>query len=96
MGRGNGVRKIGIDRVMIGFMTGPMGRCGAQPAHHGAASGTSSISYTVDKAGNVISARRLSGVSDACVSTNSVSWVKKYVKAEKASTPSTGVYQITF
>ena len=95
-GSGNGDSKIGIDRKLIGFIPGTMGRGGAQPAHNCAASGTISISYTVDKAGNVISARRLSGVSDACVSTNSVSWVKKYVKAEKASTSSTGVYQITF
>ena len=72
------------------------GRGGAQPAHNCSASGTISISYTVDKAGNVTAARRLSGTSDACISTNSVSWVKKYVKAEKANTSSTGVYKISF
>ena len=95
-GDSNGDSKIGIDRKLIGFIPGTMGRGGAQPAHNCSASGTISISYTVDKAGNVISARRLSGVSDACVSSNSVSWVKKYVKAEKANSSSTGVYQITF
>jgi outer membrane biosynthesis protein TonB len=95
-GNSNGDSKIGIDRKLIGFIPGTMGRGGAQPAHNCSASGTISISYTVDKAGNVISARRLSGVSDACISSNSVLWVKKYVKAEKANSSSTGVYQITF
>lgn len=95
-GDSNGDSKIGIDRKLIGFIPGTMGRGGAQPTHNCSASGTISISYTVDKAGNVISARRLGGISDPCVSTNSVSWVKKYVKAEKASSSSTGVYKITF
>ena len=95
-GDSNGDSKIGVDRKLIGFIPGTMGRGGAQPTHNCSASGTISISYTVDKAGNVISARRLGGVSDACVATNSVAWVKRYVKAEKANTSSTGVYQITF
>ncbi|WP_034690390.1 hypothetical protein [Kaistella palustris] len=95
-GDGNGDSKIGIDRKLIGFIPGTMGRGGAQPTHSCTASGTINISYTVDKAGNVVSARRSGGVSDPCVVTNSVSWVKKYVKAEKANTSSTGVYQITF
>jgi outer membrane biosynthesis protein TonB len=93
---GNGDSKIGIDRKLIGFIPGTMGRGGAQPTHNCSASGTISVSYTVDKAGNVISARRLSGVSDPCVASKSVSWVKTYVKAEKANTSSTGVYKITF
>ena len=95
-GDGNSNSKVGIDRKLIGFIPGTMGRGGKQPSHNCTASGTINISYTVDKAGNVVSARRLSGVSDACIATNSVSWVKKYVKAEKASTSSTGVYSITF
>ena len=95
-GDGNGDSKVGVDRKLIGFIPGTMGRGGAQPSHNCTASGTINISYTVDKAGNVVSARRLSGVSDACVSTNSVAWVKKYVKAEKSNFSSTGVYQITF
>lgn len=95
-GEGNGDSKIGIDRQLIGFIPGTMGRGGAQPAHNCSASGTISISYTVDKAGNVVSARRLSGVSDPCVSSKSVSWVKQYVKAERANTSSSGVYKITF
>ena len=53
-------------------------------------------SITVDKAGNVVSARRSGGISDACVASTSVAWVKKYVKAERANTSSTGSYKITF
>ena len=95
-GDGNGNSKVGIDRKLVGFIPGTMGRGGKQPSHNCTASGTINISYTVDKAGNVVSARRVSGVSDPCIATNSVAWVKKYVKAEKAYTSSTGVYSITF
>lgn len=95
-GDGNGDSKIGIDRKLIGFIPGTMGRGGAQPSQNCSASGTINISYTVDKAGNVVSARRLSGASNSCIATTSVAWVKKYVKAEKATSSSTGVYQITF
>lgn len=95
-GDGNGDSKVGIDRKLIGFIPGTMGRGGAQPSHNCTASGTINVSYTVDKAGNVVSARRISGVSDGCIVTNSVNWVKKYVKAEKATSSSTGVYSITF
>lgn len=95
-GDGNGDSKIGVDRKLVGFIPGTMGRGGAQPAHSCKASGTISIAYTVDKAGNVVSARRSSGISDPCVVSTSVSWVKKYVKAEKANTSSTGTYRITF
>lgn len=95
-GDGNGDSKVGIDRKLVGFIPGTMGRGGAQPSHSCTASGTISISYTVDKAGNVVSARRLSGISNPCIATTSVSWVKKYVKAEKATSSSTGVYSITF
>lgn len=95
-GNGNGDSKIGVDRKLVSFIPGTMGRGGDQPPHNCSASGTVSIAYTVDKAGNVISARRASGISDPCVVTAAVIWVKKYVKAEKASTNSTGVYKITF
>ena len=95
-GEGNGDSKIGIDRKLVGFIPGTMGRGGAQPTNNCTATGTINVSYTVDKAGNVISARRLSGVSDPCVVSSSVSWVKKYVKAERANTSSTGTYSITF
>ncbi len=95
-GEGNGDSKIGIDRKLVGFIPGTMGRGGAQPAHNCSASGSVNIAYTVDKAGNVVSARRSGGVSDACVVSTSVSWVKRYVKAEKSNSSSTGTYSITF
>ena len=95
-GDGNGDSKVGIDRNLVGFIPGTMGRGGAQPSHNCSASGTISIAYTVDKAGNVTSARRSGGISDPCVASTSVAWVKQYVKAERASTSSTGTYRITF
>ena len=95
-GDGNGDSKIGIDRKLVGFIPGTMGRGGAQPSHNCTANGKINISYTVDKAGNVVSAKRLSGISNSCIATTSVSWVKKYVKAEIATSSSTGVYSITF
>lgn len=95
-GDGNGDSKIGVDRNLIGFIPGTMGRGGVQPSHSCSASGTINISYTVDKAGNVISARRSSGISDPCVASTSVQWVKQYVKAERSNTSSTGTYRITF
>jgi hypothetical protein len=95
-GDGNGDSKIGIDRKLVGFIPGTMGRGGSQPANSCTASGTITIAYTVDKAGNVVSARRSGGTSDPCISSNAISWVKKYVKAEKASVTSTGTYKITF
>ncbi|WOC51895.1 hypothetical protein BPO_1248 [Bergeyella porcorum] len=42
----------------------------------------------VDRAGNVTSARRSSGISDNCVVSTAIAWVKQYVKAEKANTSS--------
>lgn len=95
-GEGNGDSKIGVDRRLVGFIPGTMGRGGAQPAHSCSASGTIHVAYTVDKAGNVVSARRSGGVSDGCIVSTSVSWVKQYVKAERSATSSTGTYSITF
>lgn len=95
-GDGNGDSKIGIDRKLIDFIPGTMGRGGSQPSQKCSASGSVNISYTVDKAGNVVSARRSGGISDPCVVSTSVNWVKRYVKAEKANSSSTGTYRITF
>lgn len=95
-GDGDGNSLIGIDRKLVGFIPGTMGRGGAQPNHDCAASGSISISYTVDKSGKVISAKRLSGVSDPCVASTAVSWVKQYVKAEPSSVSSKGTYKIVF
>ncbi|WP_144283118.1 ferric siderophore ABC transporter substrate-binding protein [Chryseobacterium echinoideorum] len=95
-GDGNGDSKVGIDRRLVGYIPGTMGRGGTQPGHNCSASGSITIAYTVDKAGNVVTARRSGGTSDPCVVSTSVGWVKKYVKAEKASVSSTGTYNITF
>lgn len=95
-GEGNGDSKIGVDRKLVGFIPGTMGRGGAQPAHKCTGSGSITISYTVDKAGNVVSARRSGGSSDPCIVSTTTAWVKKYVKAEKAIVSSTGSYKITF
>ena len=95
-GDGNGDSKIGVDRRLVGFIPGTMGRGGAQPSHNCSGNGSISIAYTVDKAGNVVSARRSSGVSDPCIVSTTVSWVKRYVKAEKAGFSSSGTYKITF
>ncbi len=95
-GDGNGDSKVGIDRKLVGYIPGTMGRGGEQPANSCKASGTITVAYTVDKAGNVVSAKRSGGTSDPCITSNAIAWVKKYVKAEKASTSSTGTYKITF
>lgn len=95
-GEGNGDSRIGVDRKLVSFIPGTMGRGGAQPVHSCSASGSITISYTVDKAGNVVSARRSGGSSDPCLVSASTSWVKKYVKAERANFSSTGTYRITF
>lgn len=95
-GDGNGDSKIGVDRKLIGFIPGTMGKGGNQPSHNCSANGTINIAYTVDKAGNVISAKRSGGSSDPCIVSTTTDWVKKYVKAEKAGVSSTGTYKITF
>jgi hypothetical protein len=73
-----------------------MGREGVQPSHSCTARGSITIAYTIDKAGNVVSTRRLGGTSDPCILSTSIGWIKKYVKAEKADVSSTGTYKITF
>ncbi len=95
-GEGNGDSKIGVDRKLVQFIPGTMGRGGAQPSHKCTASGSINISYTVDKAGHVTSANRISGSSDPCIVQTSENWVRKYVKAEKANFTSKGTYKISF
>lgn len=95
-GDGDGNSLIGIDRKLVGFIPGTMGRGGAQPSHNCSASGSITISYTVDKSGKVTSARRQSGLSDPCASSTAISWVNQYVKAEAANVSSKGTYKITF
>lgn len=87
---------IGINRKLIAFIPGTMGREGGQPSHSCEARGSIMITYTVDKAGNVVSARRSGGISDSCIVSASIGWIKKYVKAEKADVSSMGTYKITF
>lgn len=95
-GDSNGDSKIGVDRKLIGFIPGTMGRGGSQPSHGCSASGSISISYVVDKSGNVTSASRSGGIADPCAVSTTVLWVKRYVKAERANTSSTGTYRIEF
>ncbi len=95
-GDGDGNSLVGIDRKLVGFIPGTMGRGGAQPNHDCTASGSINISYTVDKSGKVISAKRISGVSDPCVASTAVNWVKQYVKAEASTVSSKGTYKIVF
>lgn len=95
-GDGDGNSTIGIDRKLVGFIPGTMGRGGAQPTHDCAGSGTIVIAYTVDKSGKVTSAKRQSGISDNCVTNTAIGWVKQYVKAEAANVSSKGTYKITF
>ena len=95
-GDGDGDSKIGVDRRLTGYIPGTMGRGGAQPSQSCTASGSITLAYTVDKAGNVISVRRSGGSSDPCIVSTSIQWVKKYVKAERANFSSTGTYKITF
>ncbi|GEM_PF-1171116 len=87
---------IGVKRKLIGYIPGTMGRGGIQPSHSCTAGGSITVAYTVDKAGNVVSARRSGGVSDSCITATSIGWVKKYIKAEKADVSSMGTYKITF
>lgn len=97
LGRASAKVGTGVgDRKLIQFIPGTMGHGGVQPTHSCSAKGTVRISYTVDKSGNVISAYYVSGISEPCAVSTSVSWVKKYVKAEKSTGTSTGIYTIVF
>lgn len=95
-GDGDGNSRIGVDRKLIGFIPGTMGRGGTQPKHDCTASGSISIAYTVDKSGKVTSAKRLAGTADPCIMNTAIAWVKQYVKAETASVSSKGTYKIVF
>ncbi|WP_228372462.1 hypothetical protein [Chryseobacterium daeguense] len=95
-GNENAESKIGVERKLIGYIPGTMGRGGIQPSHSCTARGSIMIAYTIDKAGDVVSARRSGGVLDSCITSTSIGWIKKYVKAEKANVTSMGTYRITF
>jgi len=88
--------KIGVDRKLIAGIPGTMNYKGKLPTNNVREKGTIEIAYTVDKNGNVISAMRVGGLRSRNAINNAVTLVKKYVKAEKAQTNSTGVYTISF
>lgn len=88
--------KIGVDRKLIAGIPGTMNYKGKLPTNNVREKGTIEIAYTVDKNGNVISAMRVGGLRSRNTINNAVTLVKKYVKAEKAQTNSTGVYTISF
>ena len=88
--------KIGVDRKLIAGIPGTMNYKGKLPTNNVKEKGTIEIAYTVDKNGNVISAMRVGGLRSRNTINNAVTLVKKYVKAEKAQTNSTGVYTINF
>ena len=88
--------KIGVDRKLIAGIPGTMNNKGKLPTNNVREKGTIEIAYTVDKNGNVISAMRVGGLRSRNTINNAVTLVKKYVKAEKAQTNSTGVYTINF
>ena len=88
--------KIGVDRKLIAGIPGTMNYKGKLPTNNVREKGTIEIAYTMDKNGNVISAMRVGGLRSRNTINNAVTLVKKYVKAEKAQTNSTGVYTINF
>lgn len=88
--------KTGVDRKLISGIPGTMNYKGKLPTNNVREKGTIEIAYTVDKNGNVISAMRVGGLRSRNAINNAVTLVKKYVKAEKAQTNSTGVYTINF
>ena len=88
--------EIGVDRKLIAGIPGTMNYKGKLPTNNVREKGTIEIAYTVDKNGNVISAMRVGGLRSRNAINNAVTLVKKYVKAEKAQTNSTGIYTINF
>jgi len=90
------ITKIGKDRTLTAFIPGTMGKAGKLPSHNCKTKGQLVMFITVDKAGNVTSAGRSSGIKDACNITSAVIWTKKYVKAKKSQNISQGTYTIVF
>lgn len=90
------VTKIGKDRALVAYIPGTMGKAGKLPKHNCKTKGQLVMFYTVDKAGNVTSTGRSSGIKDGCNITAAVIWMKQYVKAKKSQNPSQGTYTINF
>lgn len=90
------ITKIGTERKLISYIPGTMGKAGKLPRHNCKTKGQLIMFFTVDKAGNVTSAGRSSGIKDGCNITAAVIWMKQYVKAKKSTTISQGTYTIVF
>lgn len=88
--------KIGEDRKLVSGIPGTLNYKGKFPPHNVKEKGSITIAYTVDANGNVISAYRTDGLRSKNTINNAITLVKKYVKAEKAKTKSTGTYTIEF
>lgn len=88
--------KIGVDRKLISGIPGTNNYKGKLPAHSVKEKGSITISYVVDANGRVISAQRVGGLRSRNAINNAITMVKKYVKAEKGKTQSTGTYTIEF
>ncbi len=95
-GDSDGNSTVGEDRKLIGFIPGTLGRGGSLPNHSCDARGQIIISYVVDASGRVVSAKKSRGISDPCVVQTTTSWVRRYVRAERATHNSSGQYTIKF
>lgn len=84
------------NRKLIAGIPGTLNYKGKFPPHNVKEKGSITITYTVDASGKVISAHRSAGLRSRNAINNAVILVKKYVKAEKAKTKSTGTYTIEF
>ncbi|MCY0968562.1 hypothetical protein [Chryseobacterium wangxinyae] len=87
---------VGVDRKMISFIPGTFGRDvkNRPPLNCKTDIGKIIIFFIVNKSGRVIYARRYDGINDECTVSTIISWVKKYVKAEKGNYLSYGKYTI--
>ena len=81
---------------LISYIPGTMGGSGKLPPHNCKTKGQLVMFYKIDKAGNVISTGRSSGIKDGCNITAAVIWMKKYVKAKKSQNNLEGTYTINF
>lgn len=88
--------QIGVDRKLISGIPGTNNYKGKLPKHNVKEKGSITITYVVDANGKVISAQRTGGLRSRTAINNAVTMVKKYVKAEKGKTQSTGTYTINF
>lgn len=88
--------QIGVDRKLVSGIPGTNNYKGKLPKHNVKEKGSITITYVVDANGNVISAQRTGGLRTKNAINNAITMVKKYVKAEKGKSKSTGTYTINF